>query len=110
MLHARGFRTHVRAEDLLDQPRLAEAYGFAFDANDDATLVIEAGDPAAIEPLQALIGALGLDHPGGPDMLVVEKGGAGDPHAVLTDAVSIPALRRAAEQHWSAPAPDRFQA
>jgi acetyltransferase-like isoleucine patch superfamily enzyme len=110
MLRARGFRTHVHARDLLEDPRLAEAYGFAFDGNDDATLVIEAEDPSALGELQGLIAAAGLDHPGGPDMLVVPEGAADAPHAVLNAAVSMPALRRAAEQHWSAPAPDRFQA
>ena len=108
MQDARGFRTHVRARDLLENPALAEAYGHAFDGDDDATLLIEAD--ADLGELQALIGALGLDHEGGPDMLVVPEGAATAPDASLTDAVSVPALRRAAERRWRTPkTPEQFQ-
>lgn len=68
---ARSFVTVAYLDEVLDRPELLAAYGGAFGEDDDATLVIHAGDDgaaAALGRLAAIVEELGLD---GPDMLAL---------------------------------------
>ena len=76
------------AAELLEDPSLYEAYAQAFDADDDATLVIYApgGSPETVAAqLQAL-----FDLDGGPDVLLLAV--PADPDTELTVALAADAL------------------
>lgn len=94
---AREFVTLARAADLIGDAGLAAAYGAAFRADDDATLLIAApgADDALIAELQASLETAGLVEGDGPDMLLVPYADIDElePHV---DAVLRSAARRAA--------------
>jgi hypothetical protein len=81
---ARAFATLADAAELAERPELLAAYGAAFTADDDATLVITLGDePAELERLQGALEAAGLDGDDAPDLLAVPR----EPRARLAGAV-----------------------
>jgi len=98
---ARRVAVLAYGDELLADPALLEAYGTAFGADDDVTLVIAVAD-ADVTPLLDAVAAAGLDGEGSPDMIAVPE----IPHgvdAVLSrrahdalrrfDETSLPALR-----------------
>lgn len=94
---ARLFVTLCFAADLFADPRVLGGYARHFSAQDDATLVIYAPyvDPtAAGEALVELVGRLGLDGPGSPDMIALALGGpAADESALAAAADAVLAPR-----------------
>jgi hypothetical protein len=81
---ARAFATLADAAELAERPELLAAYGAAFTADDDATLVITLGDDAAeLERLQDAIATAGLDGDDAPDLLAVPR----EPRTRLVGAV-----------------------
>jgi hypothetical protein len=87
---ARSFVTYLHAEEAVAAPELVAAFGRAFDAESDATLVIAGvgwSDERLAEELGAVVTAVGLDGPSAPDLLAVSAvpGDLGSAvHAVLT--------------------------
>lgn len=94
---AREFVTLAHAADLIEDAGLVAAYGAAFGAEDDATLLIAApdADDALIAELQSSFETAGLADGTGPDMLLVPYADMDElePHV---DAVLRSAARRAA--------------
>ena len=71
---ARSFVTYLHAEEAVAAPELVAAFGRAFDAESDATLVIAGvgwSDDRLAEELGAVVSAAGLDGPSAPDLLAV---------------------------------------
>jgi hypothetical protein len=65
---ARRVAVLAYGEELVADPALLDAYGRAFSADDDVTLVIATDDPAQ---LSSAVEGAGLDSPASPDMLAV---------------------------------------
>ena len=73
---ARSFATVADGDELSERPELLAAYGSAFSAADDATLVIQLGsDPDTLDRLQAAVAAAGLDREDAADLLAVPADG-----------------------------------
>jgi hypothetical protein len=95
---ARSFVAYLHAEEAVAAPELVAAFGRAFDAESDATLVIAGvgwSDERLAEELGAVVTALGLDGADAPDLLAVsavpdDLGSA--VHAVLTLRPPLPQL------------------
>ena len=71
---ARGFVTLLDATELVERPALAAAFGRAFDARSDATLVIHAPgwpDDRVAGQLVPALAAAGLDGPDAPDAMAL---------------------------------------
>jgi hypothetical protein len=89
---ARAFVTLLDAEELLAEPALASAFGRAFDADSEATLVVHApGWPEArvAERLVPALASAGLDGPAAPDAMALtarldSRALAASVHAVLS--------------------------
>ena len=94
---ARGFVTLLDAGELLERPALAGAFGRAFDAHSDATLVIHApgwSDDRVAERLVPALAAAGLDGPDAPDAMALtarvdRRLLAPSVHAVLSDRADV---------------------
>jgi hypothetical protein len=99
---ARRFATLAHADELLADPDLLRAYGEAFSADDDATLVIYApnADPADIEGrLVELVGSVGMGEEGAADLLALPFPARAPDESALAagvDAVLSPNPPRAA--------------
>jgi glycosyltransferase involved in cell wall biosynthesis len=123
----RDFAVLAFAQELVEQPELLAAYGSAFTADDDATLVIYApgwDDERAGHEILSALGSAGIDEAACADLLAVaippdpdeETHLARQVHAVLSNratampfgdrptfaASNVPDLRALAEQRWSA--------
>jgi glycosyltransferase involved in cell wall biosynthesis len=69
---ARSFITLADASELSEHPDLLTAYGSAFSAADDATLVIRLGNEAdAVDRIEAAVAETGLVSEDSPDLLAV---------------------------------------
>lgn len=71
---ARAFVALLDAEELIERPALATAFGRAFDSGSDATLVIHApgwSDARVAERLVPALAAAGLDGPDAPDAMAL---------------------------------------
>ncbi|HMJ33100.1 MAG TPA: glycosyltransferase [Baekduia sp.] len=101
-LPVRGRVTLAWAAELVADPSLLRGYGAAVDGADDATLLVLTRDDAEVEPLVALVEALGLDGPDAADILA-ESEPATRP-AQLWLAARAEGVLGAAPEGWTLPA------
>lgn len=103
---ARRFAVLAAADDLVADTELLRAYGSAFSADDEATLVVH-GASELLPALEAAIASAGLDGEDAPDMMALLDVDASEDLAGRVDAVLAPGsdaleLRRQAELRWAA--------
>jgi GT2 family glycosyltransferase len=98
-IDSRRFAVAALAEEILSDPDLLRAYGGAFGADDDVSLVIY-GQSHLLESLGAAVAAAGVDGPGSPDLLAV-GGGIFQAAAVAASSGAL-LTRRAAQEPFAA--------
>lgn len=103
---ARRFAVLASVDDLVSDTGLLRAYGSAFSADDEATLVVH-GASTLLPALEEAIAAAGLDGDGAPDMMALLDLDASEDLARRVDVVLAPGadpeeLRRQAELRWAA--------
>jgi hypothetical protein len=103
---ARRFAVLAAADDLVADPELLRAYGSAFSADDEATLVVH-GASELLPALERAIADAGLAGEDAPDMMALldledAHDLAGRVDAVLAPGADPQELRRQAELRWAA--------